>query len=274
MANYIIDKEIKRFDIFRPGKPLTKWYSEQKDKPDILLNASLYSSTYVPCGTIYNDGKLVSNQGKGFGIGTVDKHTVEFGGPWDKQWYDYITAYYGIVQNGKAITDPPWTDKYVFGNALNRIAIGRMKDGKIVIATANVKKIAAFAEDSQRAGIVDLVNLDGGGSRALLWMGKWIHTSTRTPYNAIAIWLEKDDPVKEDTTDVKGDETMKVVCNAKTQVYDANGKVESGRYIAKGDICTMNTTVLSTMQVQIEYPISGGKTRTAYVKDLGNFRIG
>ena len=266
MPNYIIEQEIERFDIFRPYKPLTKWYSEQSDKPDILLNASLYSSTYVPCGTIYNDGKLVSDQGKGFGIGTVDKHTVEFGGPWDRPWFDYITAYYGLVQSGKAITTPPWTDKYVFGNALNRIAIGRMKDGKVVIATANVKKLDAFATESQKAGIVDLVNLDGGGSRAFLWKGKWLYTSTRTPYNAIAIWL------KDEKTQVEGGEkSMKVVCTAKTATYDKWGNVEKGRYISKGDACTIVNTVLDTLQVQIEYPISGGKTRTAYVKDLGNF---
>ena len=58
-----------------------------------------------------------------------------------------------------------------------------------------------------------LCNLDGGGSRALLWMGKWIYTSSRTPYNAIAIWLE-------DGNDIEiGDGNLKVKCKKKTSVY-------------------------------------------------------
>jgi len=271
MSVYKIPRKIARFEIFRPKTTLKSWLSKQSDKPDILFNASLYTGSYVPCGTIWNDGELVSNQGKGFGFGTVDKKTVEFGQPWDKKWYDFITGYYGLVQNGKAI-DPPWKDAYVFDKALNRIAFGQLKSGEFAIFCENGKTIKQYAVDAERAGFKSLCNLDGGGSRALYWLGKWVHTSTRTPYNAVAIWLEpKKTIVKPSISAGKEVSSVQVVCNAKTKVYNSSGKVEIGRYITKGDICELtNKLDLDNLQVEIIYP-AGVNMRTAYIKDLANF---
>ncbi len=274
MSVYKIPRKIKRFEIFRPNMTLKNWYAKQTDKPDILFNASLYTGSYVPCGTIWNDGELVSNQGKGFGFGTVDKKTVEFGQPWDKKWYDYLTGYYGLVQDGKAI-DPPWKDTYVFDKALSRIAFGQMKDGTLAVLCEDGKTIKTFAANAVKQGFESLCNLDGGGSRALLWMGKWVYTSTRTPYNAIAIWLEDDEKVVVNNTnitdDIKSDE-IQVRCAAKSLVYNKNGKVEVGRSIDKDDICIIKNTVLPNLLIEIKYPISNG-TRTAYIKNLTNFTI-
>lgn len=265
MSVYKIPRKIKRFEIFQPKTTLKKWYSKQTDKPDILFNASLYTSTYKPCGTIWNDGVIVSDQGKGFGFGTVDKKTVEFGQPWDKKWYDYLTGYYGLVQDGKAI-DPPWKDAYVFDKALTRIAFGQLNDGTLAVFCEDGKTIKTFAANGVKQGFQSLCNLDGGGSRALLWMGKWIYTSTRTPYNAIAIWLEDGNDIEIE------DGNLKVKCIKKTSVYNKNGIIEIGRSISVGDICSLNTTVASNLLIEITYPVSSG-TRTAYIKNLENFTI-
>lgn len=189
MSSYILPREIRRFEIFRPGMPLKTWLDRQTDKPDILLNASLYQSGGKPIGTIIEDGKMVNNAGGGFGFGTTDGASVGFGGPWDKAWQDYITGYYGIVQQGKAV-DKPWSDGYVFDQKLARIAFGQLKDGRYAVFTANGVTIDQMAVQGVQAGFESLCNLDGGGSRALYWLGSWVHISTRTPYNAIAIWLE------------------------------------------------------------------------------------
>lgn len=270
MSVYKIPRKIKKFEIFQPKTTLKKWYSKQTDKPDILFNASLYTSTNKPCGTIWNDGVMVSDQGNGFGFGTMDKKTVEFGSPYNKKWYDYLTGYYGLVQDGKAI-DPPWIDNYVFDKALTRIAFGQLKDGTLAVFCEDGKTIKTFAANGVKQGFQSLCNLDGGGSRALLWMGKWIYTSTRTPYNAIAIWLE--DSNKETINDIKvGDGNLKVKCKKKTTVYNKNGIIEIGRSISVGDICSLNTTVSSNLLIEITYPVSNG-TRTAYIKNLENFTI-
>ena len=274
MSVYKIPRKIKRFEIFRPKTTLKKWYNQQTDKPDILFNASLYTGTYKPCGTIWNDGVLVSNQGKGFGFGTVDKQTVEFGQPWDKQWYDYLTGYYGLVQDGKAI-DPPWKDAYVFDKALSRIAFGQLKDGTLAVFCEDGKTIKTFAANGVKQGFQSLCNLDGGGSRALLWLGKWVYTSSRTPYNAIAIWLEDDEKTTSYNETVINDidvDGFKVKCIKRSIVYNKNGKVEVGRSISVGDICVIEPTMTSNLLIQITYPTSNG-ARTAYIKSLANFVV-
>lgn len=191
MSTYILTRKIKRFEIFRPGMTLKTWLDRQTDKPDILLNCSLYHANGKPIGTIIEDGKMVNNAGGGFGFGTADGFSVGFGGPWAKAWKDYVTGYYGIVQQGKAVSKP-WADGYVFDQKLSRIAFGQLKDGRYAVFTANGVNIDQLAVQGVQAGFESLCNLDGGGSRALYWLGKWVHISTRTPYNAIAIWLEPD----------------------------------------------------------------------------------
>lgn len=191
MSTYILPRKIKRFEIFRPGMPLKTWMDKQTDKPDVLLNCSLYHANGKPIGTIIADGKMVNNAGGGFGFGTADGFSVGFGGPWSKAWKDYVTGYYGIVQQGKAVSKP-WADGYVFDQKLSRIAFGQLKDGRYAVFTANGVNIDQMAIQGVQAGFESLCNLDGGGSRALYWLGQWVHISTRTPYNAIAIWLEKE----------------------------------------------------------------------------------
>lgn len=271
MPAYKIPRKIARFEIFQPKTTLKSWLSKQNYKPDILFNASLYTSTNKPCGTIWNDGVMVSDQGNGFGFGTTDGKTVEFGSPYSKKWRDYITGYYGLVQNGKAI-DPPWKDSYVFDKALNRIAFGQFNSGEFAIFCENGKTIKQYASNAERSGFKFLCNLDGGGSRALYWLGKWIYTSTRTPYNAVAIWLEPEKTiVKPSTSTGKEVSSVQVVCNVQTKVYNSSGKVEIGRYITKGDICELrNKLDLDNLQIEIVYP-AGNNMRTAYIKDLSNF---
>lgn len=191
MSTYALPREIKRFEIFRPGIPLKTWLDKQTDKPDVVLNCSLYQTNGKPIGTIIEDGKMVNNAGGGFGFGTADVSSVGFGGPWSKAWKDYVTGYYGIVQQGKAV-DKPWADGYVFDQKLSRIAFGQLKDGRYAVFTANGVNIDQMAVQGVQAGFESLCNLDGGGSRALYWLGQWVHISTRTPYNAIAIWLEPE----------------------------------------------------------------------------------
>lgn len=265
MSVYKIPRKIKRFEIFQPRMTLKNWYAKQTDKPDILFNASLYTSTNKPCGTIWNDGVMVSDQGNGFGFGTIDKKTVEFGSPYNRKWYDYLTGYYGLVQNGKAI-DPPWTDTYVFNKALTRIAFGQMKDGTLAVFCEDNKTIKTFSADAVRQGFQQLCNLDGGGSRALLWMGKWIYTSSRTPYNAIAIWLE-DEPKAE--VELKENE-MRVICKKKTSTYNTKGSIEIGRSIAAKDECIIQKDIKNGLLIKISYPTSSGM-RTAFIKNLENF---
>ena len=259
-------KSIGRFEIIRPHTTLKKWYEAQADKPDVLFNASLYSSSGVPCGTLWEAGTLTVNQGNGWGFGTRDGKTVEFASPFVGAWREYLTAYPAIVRGGHALTELPWKDSYVFDKSLHRIAFGRLKSGQYAVFCENGKTIMGFSKDGTDAGFDELCNLDGGGSRALMVDGKWIYTSTRTPYNAVAIWYA--DPAEQ-----KGDKKMRVKCARKTQTYDRLGKAEKNRHIDPGDVCEINTTLTANLLCEITYPVKGGM-RKAYIKDLGNFIAG
>lgn len=252
-----ITEDIEAFEIIRPGTTLKKWFESQRIKPDVLLNASLYTNKTNPCGTIIENGKLVKNSGTGFGVGTIDYKSVEFGTPWEKSWKEYLTGYNGIVQNGQLVP-PGWYDKYVFDTPCTRIGIGKLNNDNLAIFCSDAVVISEYGQAAIDRDFNCLCNLDGGGSRALYWKGQWVYTSSRTPYNAIAIWFKPPEG------------TIRVTCKERTEVLDSNGEVELRRYIDKGDICYLTTEITSNLLHRIEYPIKGG-TRIAYIQDLSNF---
>ena len=184
-----------RAEIIRPGANLTQWAAA--NKPFAVCNASLYDMrTHVPTGTIIEDGKVVHDDGNGYGFGVVSGKPG-FGNPWAKDWDYYLTGYNSPVQDGKYVA-PTWKDSYVFGCRLVRIGVGLL-GGRVVIVTDDYVTLKEFADHAIAAGVSTLVNLDGGGSRHLYYDGKAVYSSPRVPYNAIAFY--KPEPVCEFCTD-------------------------------------------------------------------------
>lgn len=186
-----------RAEIVKPGTDLTAWAA--RHKPFAVCNASLYDfGTRVPIGTIIEGGKLVHNDGNGFGCGVAQgKTALDFGGPWDGHvWTDYLTGYNSPVQGGQYAV-PTFSDPGVFDNRRPRIGVGR-RQGKTFIVTDDGVTLREFAMHAIAQGFDTLVNLDGGGSRHLWYDGKAVYTSPRVPYNAIAFYdgEEKPEPIK------------------------------------------------------------------------------
>lgn len=267
---YPIDRPIRRFAVIRPGMPLHQWLARQQDKPDILFNASLYKSVRQGIGTFYENGRLTQNAGSGWGFGSLQGRPgeVAFGTPFDgTAWQDYLTGYYGLIRQGKK-ADPPWSDRYVFEKKHRRIAFGRLADGRLCVVTHPGADIASFRDYAWNEGCRELCNLDGGGSVSLFWLGRQAEQSGRTPYNAVAIWLEPEEP--SETEPEKEEAILQVRCTKKTAVYTAEGKLEPGRYIDAGDLCQLETRLTPALLLPITYP--AGKTqRRAYIRDLANF---
>ena len=185
-----------RAEIVRPGKPLGVWAAEHN--PFAVCNASLYNfATRVPIGTIIEGGELVHNDGNGYGFGIMPMGTPGFGMPWDRSWKDYLTGYNSPVQGGAYIA-PSFTDRYVFECRLARIGIGQA-GGRLVIVTDDYVTLKEFAQNAIKAGLDTLVNLDGGGSRHLVYARETVYSSQRVPYNAIAFY--KDMPCEYCTED-------------------------------------------------------------------------
>ena len=178
----------------KPGSSLSGWVSQHKTatidgKMHELVaacNASLYTAVRVPVGTIIEAGRLVHNDGNGYGVGIIGSN-LEFGKPWDKAWDNYITGYTTCVQEGKYVA-PSFDDRYVFDCALARIGMAKMKDGRACIVTDDGVTLKGFADHAIAQGADILVNLDGGGSRFLYYEGKTVYSSLRVPYNAIAFY--------------------------------------------------------------------------------------
>lgn len=174
----------------RPATNLTQWAAAQH--PDALCNASLYDmKTRVPVGTIIESGQLVHNDGNGYGFGIADGKIV-FGKPWDRAWDFYLTGYTTCVLDGQYVA-PSFADRYVFDCALARIGMAKLRDGRVCVVTDDGVTLKQFAEHAIAQGADILVNLDGGGSRHLVYGGKTVYASGRVPYNAIAFYQKAED---------------------------------------------------------------------------------
>jgi len=255
------------FSVVRPQMPLKQWYDKQAKKPYLLCNASLYVGNR-PIGTIIENGNITQNAGNGFGFGVLSNGTAGFGTPW-KGWKEYLTGYYGIVQNG-VVVPKPWSDTYVFDTPHLRIAIGETKSG-FCIATQDNMTILNFAEYCANQGLISCSNLDGGGSRFLILNGKLIYNSSRTPYNAIVGYLKQENKNEKINQD---NEVKKVIAIAtkKQSVYTASGTEEPGRYIAKNDRCEIGQ-ITRNLLIPVSYPTSAGM-RASYIKSLEGFTQG
>lgn len=190
--------EIRRVSIVQlGGKTMGQWYAAQVDKPDMMINASLWDKSGA-IGTIWQDGKLVRNEGNGFGFGVNKAGGWGFADPWGVSWRDYITGYPALVKAGKALSDS--VDGYVMNSKTKRSAVAAAGN-RLYFITADNMTVAGLRAALVSFGVYSAINLDGGGSSRLFVNGKAVNSPTddrRCP-NAIAVWLtKKQEPGKED----------------------------------------------------------------------------
>lgn len=191
----IYDVTGSRVEYVKPETNLTAWGAAHK--PFALCNASLYDGgistvrrpSGPPVGTVLEDGKLVRHEGNYPGIG-IKNGKIGFGRPFEETW-NYFLAGYNCPVIGGTYNPPAWQDSYVFGSRNYRIGIGQLKDGRIVIATDDGVTLEQYARHAISRDFVTLVNLDGGGSRHLLYNNRLVYQSPRIPYNALAFYKEK-----------------------------------------------------------------------------------
>lgn len=212
--------EIDRVSVVQlDGLTMGAWYTRQADKPDLMINASLWDGKGA-IGTIWQDGQLVRNEGAGFGFGVNKTGDWGFGDPWAVSWQDYITGYPALVRDGKVLNHS--VDRYVMTAQTKRSVIAAAANRLYLIA-ADGMTIAQLRKALMDFGVYHAVNLDGGGSARLMVNGKAVNgpTDDRKCPNAIAVWLKKDS--KED----KSMDTIKVAIDA------GHGKHTAGKRCLK-----------------------------------------
>ena len=182
------------------GLTMGQWYARQADKPDLMINASLWDGKGA-IGTIWQDGKLVRNEGTGFGFGITKAGGYGFGDPWG-DWQDYITGHPALVQDGKAL--PYSVGQDVMTSKTKRSVLAGAGD-RLYLITADSMTIAQLRAALISFGVYHAINLDGGGSSRLMVDDKAVNNPTddrRCP-NAVAIWLKHDNEEDKQTMSKK-----------------------------------------------------------------------
>lgn len=178
------------------GLTMGEWYARQENKPDAMLNGSLWDRKGA-IGTIWKDGQLQRNEGGGFGIGEAGSGWA-FGEPWEQKWENYITGTPALIRGGKATGDHM---------PLERDEIARTRRSAICgaglifyMVTGKNLTLAEFTTQLQEFGMYQALNLDGGGSSRLMLGGVPINapTDNRRCPNAVAVWLVKENDEKEE----------------------------------------------------------------------------
>ena len=200
-----------RCEYVKPETDLTAWGAAHK--PFALCNASLYDGgvqtarrpSGPPVGTVIEEKKLVRQEEDYPGIG-IKGGKLDFGRPFTEAWDYFLAGYNCPVVDGRW-NPPAWRDDYVFGTKAGRIGVAYMADRRVCILADDGVTLRGFADHAIRRGALILVNLDGGGSRHLLYNGRLVYQSPRVPYNALAFYRDaagavgRDDPGAPPTDD-------------------------------------------------------------------------
>lgn len=192
--------EIDKIDIVQlGGRTMKQWYDKQTNKPDYMINASLWDDKGA-IGTIWQNGELIRNEGTGYGFGINKNIGFGFGNPWDIAWNNYITGYPALIKDGKIMPDS--VDSYVMTSKSKRSVIASAGNNIYLIATngMTISQLRKFLNDN---GYYNAINLDGGGSSRLMVGANAVNAPTddRIIPNAIAVWLKKDN--KEDNNTMR-----------------------------------------------------------------------
>ena len=197
-SSYIVsigNDEIDKIDIVQLGGcTMKQWYDKKINKPDYMINASLWDKNGA-IGTIWQNGKLVRSEGTGYGFGINKSGGFGFGNPWDIAWNNYITGYPALIKDGKIMPDS--VDSYVMTSKSKRSVIASAGNNIYLITTTGmtVAQLRKFLADN---GYYNAINLDGGGSSRLMVGANAVNApiGDRIIPNAIAVWLKKNN--KED----------------------------------------------------------------------------
>lgn len=142
------------------------------------------------------DGKIVNRGSRGTAIGVAWDGSVKifdqlYGQPTDWTAYQWgLRGAVRIVRAGKVRPNPQWErfqDRRIWGRAA-RTGVGVTKAGKLVlIATTYKVTLSQLGKAMKSRGVVDAINLDGGGSTCLYYKGKMIIAANRKLNNMFVI---------------------------------------------------------------------------------------
>ena len=220
-------EKIRRVGIVQlNGLTMGEWYARQADKPDAMINGSLWDSKGA-IGTIWRDGKLQRNEGGGFGIGEVGSGWA-FGEPWEQKWTNYITGTPALIRGGELTGARMPLEKDEVARTRRSAVCGA---GLVLyLVTGQGLTLREFAQQLKAFGMYQALNMDGGGSSRLMVDGVPINapTDNRRCPNAVAVWLVKESD--KETEDKKGEEGESKMKSIYLSPSTQEGNVGAGSY--------------------------------------------
>lgn len=156
---------------------------------DIVFNGTLYTfATMKPCLDFKADGVVYSDEEplyEGYGWNKDSRYMAR---TTDMQKYDNFISSCNIIKGGKAcsVDGIAWV-----AGSRPRTAIGWKANSEMVIYVTNYNKtIAEVTSEMLKAGCVDAINLDGGGSTQIATTnyGSIFPAGGRKVQNYICIW--------------------------------------------------------------------------------------
>lgn len=134
---------------------------------DIICNLNLFNGNWTGAAYTKADGKVVGTDGYGyygFGFNTKDRQLTRGWSAYDK--HENFFGCFDIVKNAVVQNNnfPAFTDGW-----RRRTVIGMTKDGKIgIYANTSLELPNTLRTNLSKAGFVEAVVLDGGGSTQLI----------------------------------------------------------------------------------------------------------
>lgn len=97
-----------------------------------------------------------------------------------------------LVENGAVCTtlEPGFREARFTSSSTPRTAVGKLKNGKLVIVSTSAATIAQMRGLMMQLGCADAVNLDGGASTALAYRGSIVRTPGRALTTTLQVFVE------------------------------------------------------------------------------------
>lgn len=180
----------------RPGLA-SFWQVIRPAPPTVAVTGTFFGPRGgYPVADVLVDGHLTAVGHRGSAIaadwtGKVHIFDTRFAQPVD--WSKYRFALRGTVRlitKGRVMPDPRaqrFRDPRIWGRA-SRVAAGMRPDNKLVlVATTHPVTLSELGKAMRARGVVDAVNLDGGGSTLLYYRGRLIVPPRRAVSNLLVL---------------------------------------------------------------------------------------
>lgn len=273
--------KIKKIQCYVNSNRSTAQIVQSSTGADLVINTAIFDmgTNEILSRVVANGRTYGTKSSAAWGLGFNDDGSVVK--TWDngQNCPNYLGPYSYAVVDSKV--NDGLHDKAYRG----RMLIGITDDSLVVLgfddSDSSRCDSKTACEGMLGRGCTFAINMDGGGS--VQWASK--NNKYKTCFSGrkvpafLCIYLKEEesednnDSKKDDAnngnTENTGDKKLRAVATKKMNVYDKYGNKESGRYIAKNDVCEIGE-ITSNLLIPVTYPVSNG-TRDAYVKSLENF---